>query len=256
MSFKNALLKNLSRVLRTLGILLVIYLSMILYLKLSERHLAFPRAGEHKEARTMLPKEATKICTLADGTVLNGWILNENTKPTLLYFPDNGEDAATFLAEVLTIKNVRIASFNYRGSAGNKGTPNSETFERDAKGIWECASDGGKMILAGRGVGSILALNLSQEKMTTKLILIDPIPSIAATLTERYRIFFPEFLVHTKVAMKYPSVQPENGIEILEDKKEKMNLTKMTKEKYLTSAKTSNRLGKTFGAALKGIIEL
>ena len=60
----------------------------------------------------MLPKEAIKTCTLTDGTVLNGWILNENEKKTLLYFPDNGEDAATFLAEVLAIKKVKIISFN------------------------------------------------------------------------------------------------------------------------------------------------
>ena len=256
MSFKNILLKNLARVLRILGILLVIYLSMVLYLKLSERHLAFPRASEHTEARAMLPKEAIKTCTLTDGTVLNGWILNENEKKTLLYFPDNGEDAATFLAEVLAIKKVRIISFNYRGSAGNKGKLNEETFESDAKGIWDCASDGGEIMLAGRGAGSIVALNLSQEKTITKLILMDPIPSIAAALTEKYGIFFPEFLVHTKVAMKKPTSQPKNGIEILEDKNEKKNLTKMTKEKYLTSAKTSNRLGKTLGAAVKGIIEL
>jgi hypothetical protein len=229
---------------------------MVLYFKLSERRLAFPRAEEHLTARNMLPDSAKRICTLPDGTILNGWVLNEKESKTLLYFPDNSEDAATFLAEIRSVKNVRLVSFNYRGSAGNKGKPEGDKFESDAHSIWECAADGQKMILAGRGTGSILALNLSQEKTTDKVILIDPTPSIAAKISDKYRLLFPEFLVHTKIAMKNRVTSPPDGIIILEDKKEKRNLTKMTKNKFLTSAKITDCKGKTLAAALTSLIRL
>ena len=51
MKIKDAVLGTVSRILRFAGILLVIYVSMVFYLALTERRNAFPRAITHNEAR-------------------------------------------------------------------------------------------------------------------------------------------------------------------------------------------------------------
>ena len=79
-------LKNaLFRLLRIAGILLVIYVSMVFYLALTERRNAFPRAIYHKEANEAIKAKAkTLSCTLEDGLVLEGFSLGKETDPTLL----------------------------------------------------------------------------------------------------------------------------------------------------------------------------
>lgn len=188
------------RLLRIAGALLLIYVSMVFYLALTERRNAFPRAITHKEAREAIAGKAKSIsCTVQDGTVLEGWTLGNEGSATLLYFPDADEDAAQFLAEVQEMEGTALVAFNYRGSGENKGTPSSETFEQDARGILECASqvNGHPAYLAGRGTGAILAANLSGKEK--KLILIDPVTSIADAISGKYRLLYPKFLVRADV---------------------------------------------------------
>ena len=189
-----------SRLLRIAGALLLIYVSMVFYLALTERRNAFPRAITHKEAREAIAGKAKSIsCTVEDGTVLEGWTLGNQESPALLYFPDADEDAAQFLAEVQEIEGTALVAFNYRGSGENKGTPSGETFEQDARGILECASqvNGQPAYLAGSGTGAILATNLSAKEK--KLILIDPVASIADAISGKYRLLYPKFLVRADV---------------------------------------------------------
>jgi len=68
-------LKNFGlRLLRLAGALALIYVSMVFYLALTERQIAFPRAISHKEAHEAIQGKAESIsCTLEDGVVLGGW---------------------------------------------------------------------------------------------------------------------------------------------------------------------------------------
>ncbi len=195
------LLKNLAfRLLRIAGILAVIYVSMVFYLALTERRNAYPRAIPHKEARAAIDGKAQGIsCTLEDGTILEGWKLGEAGTPTLLYYPDADEDAAQFLAELDRIDGITLTTFNYRGSGNNKGTPSGDNWSSDSQEILECASQvNGKRpeYIVGRGTGAILAFNNSDSQ--SKLILIDPVESIAEALVYKYRFLYPKFLVRAK----------------------------------------------------------
>ena len=185
---------------RLAGILVVIYVSMVFYLALTERRNAYPRAIPHKEARAAIEGRAQGInCTLQDGTVLEGWKMGGAGTPTLLYYPDADEDAAQFLAELDSISEITLITFNYRGSGNNKGTPSGENWGVDSREILECASQvNGKRpeFIVGRGTGAILAFNNSDRQ--TKLILIDPVETIAEALVYKYRFLYPEFLVRAK----------------------------------------------------------
>ncbi len=185
------------KLLRFAGILAVIYVSMVFYLALTERRNAYPRAIPHKEARAAIDGRAQGIsCTLQDGTVLEGWKIGEAGTPTLLYYPDANEDAAQFLAELDSVPEITLVTFNYRGSGNNKGTPSEKTFSPDAREILECAiqvNGNHPQFIAGRGTGAILAFNNSNKQ--TKLILIDPVESIADALVYKYGFLYPKFLV-------------------------------------------------------------
>ena len=207
MDFKKKALGLGARVLRIAGIILVIYVSMVFYLALTERRNAFPRAITHKEARKAIANTAKGItCTTADGTILEGWAIGNSGDRTLLYYPDADEDAAQFLAEVQSIEGIALIAFNYRGSGNNKGTPSGETFEPDANAIRECATEwgGAPAFVAGRGTGAILAAKNTSKGQT--LVLIDPIKSVADAINEKYGVLYPKFLVRADMEIPHNTV--------------------------------------------------
>ena len=216
----------LFRLLRFLGALALIYCSMVFYLALTERQIAFPRAITHKEANSAIQGKAKAIsCTLEDGLVLGGWQYGADSDPILLYFPDSDEDGAQFLAESGTIDQLTIVTFNYRGSANNKGTPSADNFQNDATQITACASQingSTPRFFAGRGVGAILAAEQFASKSRVSqsgLILVDPAISIADKINEKYRLLYPKFLVRTNISMtdlnKFPS---KNNVLLIQDR--------------------------------------
>ena len=220
MKIKDAVLGTVSRILRLAGILLVIYISMVFYLALTERRNAFPRAITHNEARAAITGKAKSInCTLDDGTKLEGFVVGNESNDVLLYYPDADEDAAQFLAELDSLPGYAAATFNYRGSGENKGTPSQETFESDAQMIYECASQiNGRApkVIAGRGTGAILATK--QEKRNNNLILIDPVLSIADAISDKYRLLYPKFLVRADVKISKEDISNASNVIILSDR--------------------------------------
>lgn len=219
MKIKDAVLGTASRILRFAGILLVIYVSMVFYLALTERRNAFPRAITHNEAREAITGKAKSInCTLDDGAILEGFVIGNENNDVLLYYPDADEDAAQFLAELDSLPGYAAATFNYRGSGENKGTPSQETFETDAQMIYECASQingNAPQVVAGRGTGAILA---SKHANKNTVILIDPVLSIADAVSDKYRILYPKFLVRADVKIKKSDILTTNNILILSDR--------------------------------------
>ena len=220
MKIKELALGTLSRILRYAGILLLIYISMVFYLALTERRNAYPRAITHNEAREAIADKAKSInCTLDDGTVLEGFVVGNEQNDVLLYYPDADEDAAQFLAELDSLPNHAAATFNYRGSAENKGTPSQETFEPDAQMIYECATQiNGRApkIVAGRGTGAILATKV--VKKDNIVLLIDPVLSVADAISDKYRLFYPKFLVRSELKIEKKDISTSNNIVILSDR--------------------------------------
>ena len=212
---------TLFRVLRIAGILLVIYVSMVFYLALTERRNAFPRAIYHKEANEAIQGKARSLtCTLEDGVSLNGFSMGNESDPVLLYYPEADEDAAQFLAQVEKLPGIHIVTFNYRGSAQNKGTPSEENFESDAKQILECASQvtgNAPQYLAGRGMGAISAIN--QSRAGQSIILIDPILDIADAISQKYKALYPKFLIRTQFKADVNKLSGLTNLSVIYDKK-------------------------------------
>ena len=234
MKIKELALGTLSRILRYAGILLLIYISMVFYLALTERRNAFPRAITHNEARTAIADKARAInCTLDDGTKLEGFVVGNEQNNVLLYYPDADEDAAQFLAELDSLPGFAAATFNYRGSGENKGTPSQETFESDAQMIYECATQingNAPKVIAGRGTGAILATKMVKKENIT--ILIDPVWSIADAISDKYRILYPKFLIRADVKIEKKDISTSNNIVILSDRARNRDRTSSVAQEF------------------------
>lgn len=217
---KKFIRSTFSKIIRLVLAFALIYVSMIFYLMLSERRIAFPKAIKHKEAReavsdTTIVKKVN--CKISDDITLEGFFAKKENLPTILYFPDSDEDAAQFIAETQSSKNIGLLAFNYRGSGENKGTPSEKNFLADAELIAKCASRySSKLIHIGRGTGAIPATKTRTEN--TPLILIDPDESFAEKITSKYKIFFPKFLVHTALTLTPEDFQGNAPILLLEDR--------------------------------------
>ena len=257
MKIKELALGTLSRILRFAGILLIIYISMVFYLALTERRNAFPRAITHNEAREAIADKAKNIsCTLEDGTVLEGFVIGNEQNSVLLYYPDADEDAAQFLAELDSLPGYAAATFNYRGSGNNKGTPSQETFESDARMIYECATQiNGKtpQVVAGRGTGAILASK--QAKKSTTTILIDPVLSIAVAISDKYRILYPKFLVRADVEINVKDLSEAKNAVILSDRARFRDRSHTVKAQFENVIEVI-RSNKTLSEAISSVITL
>ena len=257
MKIKELALGTLSRILRFAGILLIIYISMVFYLALTERRNAFPRAITHNEAREAIADKAKNIsCTLEDGTVLEGFVIGNEQNSVLLYYPDADEDAAQFLAELDSLPGYAAVTFNYRGSGNNKGTPSQETFESDAQMIYECATQiNGKtpQVVAGRGTGAILASK--QAKKSTTTILIDPVLSIAVAISDKYRILYPKFLVRADVEINVKDLSEAKNAVILSDRARFRDRSHTVKAQFENVIEVI-RSDKTLSEAISSVITL
>ena len=255
MKIKELALGTLSRILRYAGILLLIYISMVFYLALTERRNAYPRAITHNEARTAIAEKAKSIsCTLDDGTVLEGFVVGNKQNNILLYYPDADEDAAQFLAELDSLPGYAATTFNYRGSGENKGTPSQETFVTDAQMIYECATQingNAPKVIAGRGTGAILATKMVKKENIT--LLIDPVWSIADAISDKYRLLYPKFLVRSDLKIEKSDISTSNNIVILSDRARFNDRTSAVQQAF-GSVNLSKRASETLSEAIQNVI--
>lgn len=195
----NAIKNTFFKILRLIGIFALVYVCLLLYMALSERRLAFPRAEIDDSSESML-RDAAVLCHADNDKKLQGWILNDSLPTTVLYFADGGEDAATFLVNVKKIPGFRYVAFNYRGSAGSEGTPGEKYYASDIQAMVGCAHSD-DIIFIGHGTGSIAAYNSLTSGFGKGAILVDPTESFSSALSARYRIFFPKFLSRSHAKM-------------------------------------------------------
>jgi len=95
--------------------------------------------------------------------------------------------------------------------------------------------------VTGRGVGAILATQ--NAIFQTKLILIDPVLSIADKISKKYRLLYPKMLIRTKVQMPKtaPGIPSENILILKDHKENEGNCIKIAN--YLTTAKIIQKDG-------------
>ena len=155
---------------------------------------AAPPLGQaHAPGVTVQPVD---INVSADIT-LHGWYARSENAPSdarlpaILYFGGNAEEVSGVVAWAARLPDHAILAVNYRGYAGNPGNPSEESLKADALKLhdWLAARpdvDPKKISVAGRSLGSGVAIHVAAQRSTHRLLLITPYDSIASVAAKRF----------------------------------------------------------------------
>jgi len=158
------------------------------------RFFLFPGCPDALPAPGPLFPGATAVdYTTADGIVLRGaWVrCGKPDALTVVYFHGNAESAASNLPVGTRLAAAGVDTFlaEYRGYGGRPGTPSEEGLFLDAAAALEhvLASGvvAGRVVLAGRSLGTGVAVELARRGHGRALFLVSPytsIPDVARSL--------------------------------------------------------------------------
>ena len=169
-------------VLKMLFLILALYIGASYYLYSTQKDKIFNR----KYVQKITPKVAKKVeFKTSDGTVLEGaFVKNGNNLPLVLYFGGNGSNVISFLDDTATkIKDFNFIGFNYPGYGNSQGEPSQEKVIKYADEIYKKYKPD---IVAGRSLGTAVAINVAATNRAKKVLLITPIDSILNIAKAKY----------------------------------------------------------------------
>jgi alpha/beta superfamily hydrolase len=126
-----------------------------------------------------------------DGAVLEGWSSTPLDAPAtgaLLYFGGRNENVA-WAADMASFNpGWAIHAFNYRGFGDSSGRPSERRAKADARALREFVGarhPGAELAIAGRSLGTAVALALAAQARPRRLVLLSPFESVPAVLRTR-----------------------------------------------------------------------
>lgn len=155
--------------------------------------------------------EAVRLAT-ADGVVLQAWFLpaaGRAPRFTAVIFNGNAGHRGhrAELARALSARGMAVLLFDYRGYAGNPGTPSEEGLALDARAARDYLTtrsdvDPRRLVYFGESLGAAVALELAVAHPPAGLILRSPFTSLA----EAGRFHYPVLPVRLLLRDRYPSI--------------------------------------------------
>ena len=126
-----------------------------------------------------------------DGAVLEGWTstpLDDPARGALLYFGGRNENVV-WAADMASFNpGWAICAFNYRGFGGSTGRASEHRAKADARALLDVVAGrapGAELAIAGRSLGTAVALWLAREAQPRRLVLMSPFESVPAVLRTR-----------------------------------------------------------------------
>jgi uncharacterized protein len=159
-----------------------------------QRSLVFlPDDGPQQPVDAVLPGARDVQLRTADGLRLDAWHLPAPAAPgavTVLVANGNGghRGLRAPLARALSDAGLGVLLFDYRGYAGNPGSPSEEGLARDVRAaraflVEEAGVPAGRLIYLGESLGAAVVTELAVEHPPAGLLLRSPfvdLPSVAA----------------------------------------------------------------------------
>ena len=126
-----------------------------------------------------------------DGTRLHAWHVKAGPQaPLVIYFGGNAENVA-WMVDELPQHDMRVSWLlvDYRGYGASGGAPSERALVDDAF-LWYdyAAKTGARLYLAGRSLGSGVAVQLAARRSFQGVILITPFDSLVAVAERHYRV--------------------------------------------------------------------
>lgn len=154
-----------------------------------QRSLIYYPAGPAPPAAGVLPGAEEVSFVTGDGVRLGGWFLPASggvTRATVIVFNGNAGNRAdrSPLAAILAQQGLSVLLFDYRGYAGNAGSPTEAGLFADARAARGYVAsrpdvDPTRLIYYGESLGAGIAVGLAAEQPPAALILRSPYPSLA-----------------------------------------------------------------------------
>ena len=172
------------------GLVLLVYLGLVAWLWAAQRSLLY-HPGENPGpppggwVETAIPT--------GDGLVLKGWFKKGRPgKGGLLYLHGNAGNRKDALEDMVLFEDSGRALLvpDWRGYGGNPGEPTEAGLYRDGLAALDALAlkaglDPGKIVVAGRSLGSAVAMEVAGKRKVQALILLTPftsIPDVGASL--------------------------------------------------------------------------
>jgi uncharacterized protein len=196
------------RVLVATGLVVVLLMTLLWAL---QRHLVyFPGTDPVGPAGDVLPGARDVELQTADGLTLGAWFVPASGRDrgfTVLVAPGNAGDRSMRapLARALSREGLSVLLLDYRGYAGNPGSPSEEGLVLDVRAarsflVEEAGVPAERLIYLGESLGAAVATELATEHAPAGLVLRSPFVDLASVGSHHY----PFLPVRTLLRDRFP----------------------------------------------------
>jgi len=206
---------TLNGILSLLALTLVVYLTLCLFLFLSQSRLLYypnipSRAIVATPERAGLAYESVEILT-EDGVRLDGWFLptDRAARGVLLFFHGNAGNISHRLdsLKIFTDLGLDVLIFDYRGYGRSEGEISEQGTYLDAEAAWRYLTDDRRIpakniVLFGRSLGAAIAVYLAARHKPSALIMESAFTSVPDLAARYYRIFPVHWLARIRYSAK------------------------------------------------------
>lgn len=188
---------------------LVVVLLMTLLWALQRHLIYFPAPDPVGPAGEVLPGARDVQLHTADGLTLEAWFVPATGRDrgvAVLVAPGNAGDRSMRapLARALSREGLSVLLVDYRGYAGNPGSPSEEGLALDVRAARRFLVDGGvppeRVIYLGESLGAAVATELATEHPPAGLVLRSPFVDLASVGSHHY----PYLPVRTLLRDRFP----------------------------------------------------
>ena len=182
------------RVLLVGAALAVLLLSAVWLLQ--RRLIYYPSTSPVPDAASVFPSGRDVVLETSDGILLGGWYVPASGPDrglTVLVANGNGGDRAgrAPLARALSERGMSVLLFDYRGYAGNAGSPSEEGLARDVRAarswlVEEQQVPPDRLLYLGESLGTGVVSELAAEHPPAALVLRSPYVDLPALARVHY----------------------------------------------------------------------
>lgn len=166
-----------------------IYVALVLAIAVFQRTFLYPAPPPSGEVP---PGFRIVSFRTSDGLTLRaGYRAATGSKPTIVYFHGNGADwqSSVVATDRLVPEGYGVLAAEYRGYAGNPGTPSEEGLYADGRAALEWLGRQGvgaeRLVIIGNSIGTGVAVEMAQETQPAALVLISPFNSLQQLVGEK-----------------------------------------------------------------------
>ncbi len=164
------------------GLVAALYLLVCLFFYVKQRDLMyFPQPA-------MVPGERLQLRSEGDLQLVVSAAGPADASSAVLYFGGNAEDVSATVASLAAMApGQRVYLMHYRGFGGSQGQPTESGLRADALALYDDVRQRHVVLsVAGRSLGSGVAVWLATQRPVHRLALITPYDSIAETAAHHY----------------------------------------------------------------------